>query len=74
LARSRVRSNCLIWALGQWKRHGGYLIMRRSHWGPFPHFLWSADLRELQAFEPVGPRRRLLPPIWFLGRVIKGAR
>lgn len=67
--------NCLCWALGQWRRHGGYLIVRRSHWGWWWHFLWSRDLTEFAAYEPAAPpRRRWLPPLWFRGQVVRGAK
>jgi hypothetical protein len=53
-------------------KSGGYLVMRRSHWGPFPHFLWSPDLRHFEAFVPINPRKRLLPPLFFRGRIKVG--
>lgn len=68
------RSNCLIWALGQWMREGGYIAIRKSHWGPAPHFLWSKDLRKWEGFVPVKPKRGLvvlLDKLWFLGTVIE---
>lgn len=63
------RSNCLFWALGRWRRFGGYLVVRRSQWGPFPHFAWSETLQTFKSFEPLHPRRRRLPPLIFRGRV-----
>lgn len=41
-----MRSNCLIWALALHRRrvrkgHEGYLLLRRSRWGPFPHALYG---------------------------------
>ena len=70
-----MRSNCLIWALGQWRREGGYLLIRRSEWYPGPHFLWAnADLSDRRAFVPLVHRRRWFPPLWFAGRVEKDAR
>lgn len=64
-----ARSNCLVFALAKWFRHGGYLIVRRSRYGWFPHFLWARDLGELEVeqFVPLDPRRRLLPPLVFRG-------
>lgn len=68
-----MRSNCLIWALRQWGRRGGYLMARRSRWGPFPHFLWSPTApAECEAFVPLNPRRKLLPKLWFRGYVKRG--
>ena len=36
--------NCLIFGLWCWITRGGYLILRRSHHGWWPHILWCADL------------------------------
>lgn len=33
------RSNCFIYAVCRWFRYGGYLLIRKSRWGWFPHFL-----------------------------------
>lgn len=69
------RSNCIIWALGQWRREGGYVALRRSNYGWWPHMLWSPDMVVWTEFVPVAPKRkRRLPPLWFRGRVIVGAR
>jgi hypothetical protein len=63
-------SNCLVWAIQQWKRHGGYILMRRSHWGKFPHFLWmSKDRKQLASFVPDNPKRKKFPPPIFKGHV-----
>lgn len=64
-----VRSNCLVFALRQWWRFGGYIVLRRSHYGPFSHVCWSADLRMFEEFVPRDPRRRWVPPLFFLGYV-----
>lgn len=66
------KSNCLVFALGRLWRRGGYLIMRRSRWGWFPHFLWAESLDPLviEHFVPVdGGRPRLLPPLLFVGQI-----
>lgn len=63
-------SNCLAFVLAQLLRKGGYLVIRRSHYGPFPHFLWSQDLITFQEFVPVDPRRRIIPPLAFVGMVL----
>jgi hypothetical protein len=66
-----VWSNCLFWAVRQWAREGGYLLIRKSHYGPFPHFLWSADLKQFSSFVPLDPRHKLIPPPIFRGEVKK---
>jgi hypothetical protein len=63
-----MHSNCLIWAACRWWRRGGYVVVRRSRLGPFPHFLWSRDLRRFWAFQPFNPRPCILPPLLFRGR------
>ena len=68
-----ARSNCLIFALAHWFRDGGYLIVRRSHWGWFPHFLWSQDLKVFEEFTPLRHAKyRLCPPLLFTGYVREG--
>jgi hypothetical protein len=65
-----ARGNCLLWALIKFAREGGYILMRRSRWGPFPHFLWAPpDLSRVESYVPHDPRRRLLPKVWFRGHV-----
>jgi hypothetical protein len=69
-----MRSNCLIWAIRQWRRAGGYVLMRRSEWYPGPHFLWaSADLTDRRAFVPLAPPVwRWWPRLWFRGQIVEG--
>lgn len=40
------RSNCLIFALGRWRRDGGYLVLRRSRHGWWLHVLHRRKLSE----------------------------
>jgi hypothetical protein len=72
-AMTTFRSNCLVWAVRQWMREGGYIAARRSrHWRFVPHVLWSADLVTWLGFAPLDPRRGFLVLFycwWFLGRV-----
>lgn len=65
-------SNCLIYAVRQYLRRGGHVVMRKSHWGPWPHFAWSADLKKFEAFVPVeGTRMDVrFPPPFFRGRIL----
>jgi hypothetical protein len=71
--RRWAASNCLIFAVLLWLRWGGYLVMRRSHWGWFPHFLHGRAGRDgrlrLVGYVPRSPRRKILPPPLFRGRV-----
>lgn len=66
-------SNCLIWALWRWFRDGGYLIVRKSRYGWWPHFLWSRDLLMIEQFVPRIPNHhRRIPPLLFDGYVKLG--
>ena len=67
---TRINSNCLFFALKKVRTEGGYLLMRRSHVGWWPHFVWSKDLTTLEEFVPTKPpSARLLPPLFFEGYV-----
>ena len=68
-------SNCLVYAIGQWVRHGGYLVLSRSRYGWWPHAEHTHDWRRFSVFVPLGPkRRRACPPLWFRGRVVERCR
>jgi len=69
--------NCLTFALSVWRysRTSDSLVIRRSHWGWFPHF---SALFELEGglvakweYVPAYPRPRWIPPLFFKGRVVK---
>jgi len=63
-------SNCLFFALRlYWRRRWrGYLLIRKSHWGPFPHFLY-AERGHIVSYVPLDPKARTCPPPLFSGRV-----
>jgi hypothetical protein len=71
-----MRSNCLFWGLALYRRRRakgreGYLLIRRSRSGPFPHFLY-AEVRKtgslrVVSFKPLSPREKKLPPPLFRG-------
>jgi len=55
-----------------WVR-GGYLLVRKSHWGWWPHFLWAPEApASAEHFVPDEPRPRWMPKLWFRGHVKKG--
>lgn len=73
------RSNCLAfaWAL-YWRQYKkgslGFIAVRRSHWGPFPHFLYlrlnsRSNRWRCVSFVPRAPLPRRIPPLLFQGRV-----
>ncbi len=58
--------NCCLYALRLWLTEGGYLVVRKSKVGRWPHFIWSRDLKTFWQFRPPKPKRGLLfpPPIY----------
>lgn len=71
-----MRSNCLFWSWRlYWRRrasgHEGYLLVRRSRSGPFPHFLYAEVRRtgtlRVVSFKPLVAREKAMPPPWFRG-------
>ncbi len=71
-----MRSNCVVFALQLYvrrRRKGreGYLVMRRSRWGPFPHVMY-AEVRttgtlRVVSYVPTAPRHKPVPPLMFTG-------
>jgi hypothetical protein len=41
-----MKSNCLFYAAWRWIRRGGWLLIRRSHAGFYPHFIHADELPE----------------------------
>jgi hypothetical protein len=41
-----MKSNCLFYAAWRWIRRGGWLLIRRSPHGPWPHFVHADELPE----------------------------
>lgn len=70
--------NCLIHALIMWVRFGGYLVVRKSRHGWWPHFMWAKDLGDTQIVEFTPEKKVLLsdlihvPPPIFKGYVRYG--
>ena len=66
-------SNCIVFALLLWWRRGrrGYVVVRRSRFGPFPHVLY-AEIRKsgtlrLVSYKPTAGKPRKCPPPLFRG-------
>lgn len=67
---NRLVSNCLVYAVNRWRKAGGYIVVRKSHHGWWPHFLWTADFNTFFEFTPVKPNDELKsPPVLFKGYV-----
>lgn len=71
------RGNCIVYALRQWWRHGGYIIVRRSRYLWVPHVLWAPpgglDDARVQHFVPEQPTRapwKIWRALWFKGMVL----
>ena len=66
-------SNCLIFALVKFFKHGGYFIIRKSRVGFWPHFIWSSDLRDakIEHFVPERYKEGLISPPWLFKGIIK---
>lgn len=51
----------------------GHIVIRKSHWGPFPHFLYGrkdpSGTFRLVSFVPDSPSERKIPPLFFKGKV-----
>lgn len=68
-----MKNNCLIFAFHKWIKCGGYLIIRKSNYGWWPHFLWSKDLSLFEEFAPSSSKYqgRWFPPLIFAGYIRK---
>lgn len=73
----RTRSNCIVWAVLLYlrrRRRGreGYLMVRASRWGPFPHMLYGERRADgsvrVVGYRPTDPKPRGCPPPVFEGR------
>lgn len=68
--------NCLTYALriARYGRAGDHLVIRKSHWGFFPHFAVLFELANgdmvRKEYVPINPVKRWLPPLFFKGREV----
>lgn len=67
-------SNCILWAYWMRRKRGsGYVYWRKSVWGFFPHCLYGDYFDGhfyLMSYRPIDPRKRLIPPPLFRGKVM----
>jgi hypothetical protein len=67
--------NCITFAFkaGKYRRERDHLVIRKSHWGWFPHVALMIELEGgyviKREFIPDNPRLRWLPPLFFKGHV-----
>ena len=83
IRRARALSNCIIWAFLMRRKlarkgHRIYKMKRKSDWGNFQHHLVGIgrpgrngqDGRvRVVSYKPTDPRKRLVPPPLFPGKV-----
>ena len=68
------KTNCFFFAVYLFfKRKGvGYISVRWSRWGNFPHFLYE-EMRHGQikqiSYVPINPRHKKIPPLLFKGKI-----
>ena len=72
-------NNCLAWAVPRWLRNylrGEALIIRRSQYNVFPHFMRAPCIRDVEVIEyvPLRPSTKRLPlhAILFAGEIHRG--
>lgn len=66
------KSNCLFYAFKKYRRYGGYILMRKSNYGWWPHFLHMTKDGKITQYTLSRKKRRILPPIVFTGFVKEG--
>lgn len=66
-------SNCIIETLKRFFKEGGYVAIRRSRLGVFPHMIWIKDLKnaEIEHFVPTNAVYKLIPPPVFKGFIAR---
>jgi hypothetical protein len=71
-----LRSNCFFWAARQWRRHGGFILIRRSYYAWWlPHFAWMpVGMDAIWSYTPIKYDAHLrwwkpLRYLWFFGHV-----
>lgn len=52
------RSNCAIFAIQRLIERGGYLCIRQSRFGWWPHFVWAPTLDEVSGLQNYVPIKR----------------
>jgi hypothetical protein len=62
-----VKSNCILFALKRWFSHGGYIVLRKSNYGWWPHMIWTKDFVTFEEFTPPVHYDVTFPPLLFKG-------
>jgi hypothetical protein len=45
-------TNCIVFVMSKWLDEGGYIVLRKSRFGWWPHFLWARSLSEMEHLVP----------------------
>jgi hypothetical protein len=62
------KSNCIIFALRRWFKYGGYVVLRKSNFGWWPHMIWTKDFATFEEFAPrIHNANMAFPPLLFKG-------
>lgn len=70
-------SNCIVFALTLYRRRRkagreGYIVIRRSRWGAFPHVLYAEKRDDgklrVVSYKPSNPKIKVMPPPLFRGK------
>jgi hypothetical protein len=65
-----MKSNCILYAVACWFKSGGYIVLRKSNYGWWPHMLWTKDFSTFAEFTPqVHVENAAFPPLLFQGSV-----
>jgi hypothetical protein len=68
--------NCLgfVLSIARYGRTSDHLVIRKSHWGWFPHFSAIFELQDdtvvKKEYVPTAPRKRWSLPIFFEGKIV----
>lgn len=68
------RSNCFLYAVTQYAKYGGAIVVVPSKMGWWPHLMWSPDGVSFYEFNPTWDKRKWkwrIPPVLFTGTVIQ---
>ena len=67
---TKVKSNCIVYAMSCWFKSGGYIVLRKSNFGWWPHMVWTKDFATFQEFTPLAHQEQMtFPPLFFKGLV-----
>lgn len=72
-------SNCALFAWRQQRQFGGYVVTRRSKYGWWSHYFWTADFVTFWAYETTiqwlkdlyRTHHWFVPPLLFPGEMVR---